>query len=43
MLFLSVLLFGCPLPPSETTNDNSNVNVQEMYHSKMVVVVHRHW
>ena len=27
MLFLSVLLFGCPLPPSETTNDNSNVNV----------------
>lgn len=27
MLFLSVLLFGCPLPPSETT-DNSNVNVQ---------------
>ena len=27
MLFLSVLLFGCPLPPSETTNENSNVNV----------------
>ena len=28
MLFLSVLLFGCPLPPSETTNDNPKVNVQ---------------
>lgn len=27
MLFLTVLLFGCPLPPSETTTDNSNVNV----------------
>ena len=23
-----VLLFGCPLPPSETTNDNPKVNVQ---------------
>ena len=28
MLFLSVLLFGCPLPPGETTNDNPKVNVQ---------------
>lgn len=28
MLFLSVLLFGCPLPPSETTNDTPKVNVQ---------------
>ena len=28
MLFLSVLLFGCPLPPSETTNDKPKVNVQ---------------
>ena len=28
MLFLSVLLFGCPLPPSETTNDNPKANMQ---------------
>ena len=37
MLFLSVLLFGCPLPPSETTNDNPKVNVQEIHRSKTVV------
>lgn len=28
MLFLSVLLLGCPLPPSETSNDSPKVNVQ---------------
>ena len=28
MFFLSMLLFGCPLPPSETTNDSPKVNVQ---------------